>query len=56
MQEALRGALIKKGTKLKDVEDLIKLEPNGVEGVIIGKALYDKSFTYPQALKMLDRC
>ena len=43
-------------SKLKDIEDLIKLEPNGVEGIIIGKALYDKTFTFPQTLEVLDRC
>lgn len=40
-------------SNLKDVENLLKLEPNGVEGIIIGKALYDKTFTYQQALKLL---
>lgn len=40
---------------LKDIEDLLALEPNGVEGIITGKALYDKNFTYPQTLELLKR-
>jgi phosphoribosylformimino-5-aminoimidazole carboxamide ribotide isomerase len=42
-------------SKLSDIEDLLALEPNGVEGIITGKALYDKSFTYPQTLELLNR-
>jgi len=42
-------------SQLKDIEDLLALEPNGVEGIIIGKALYNKNFTYPQTLELLDR-
>jgi phosphoribosylformimino-5-aminoimidazole carboxamide ribotide isomerase len=42
-------------SRLKDVEDLLALEPNGIAGIIIGKALYDKNITYPQTLKLLDR-
>ena len=41
-------------SKLSDIEDLLALEPNGVEGIITGKALYDKSFTYPQTLELLN--
>jgi len=41
--------------KLKDIEDLLALEPNGVEGIITGKALYDKIFTYAQTLELLNR-
>ena len=41
--------------KLKDIEDLLALEPNGVEGIITGKALYDKNFTYAQTLELLNR-
>ena len=36
--------------KLKDIEDLLALEPNGVEGIIPGKAPYDKNFPYAQTL------
>ena len=42
-------------SKLTDIEDLMALEPNGVEGIITGNALYDKSFTYPQTLELLNR-
>jgi phosphoribosylformimino-5-aminoimidazole carboxamide ribotide isomerase len=42
-------------SRLKDIEDLLALEPNGIAGIIIGKALYDKNITYPQTLKLLDR-
>ena len=42
-------------SRLKDVEDLLALEPNGIAGIIIGKALYDKNITYPQTLKLLGR-
>ncbi len=42
-------------SRLKDIEDLLALEPNGIAGIIIGKALYDKNLTYPQTLKLLDR-
>jgi phosphoribosylformimino-5-aminoimidazole carboxamide ribonucleotide (ProFAR) isomerase len=41
--------------KLKDIEDLLALEPNGIEGIITGKALYDKNFTYAQTLELLNR-
>ena len=39
----------------EDAENLLALESNGVEGIIIGKALYDKSFTYSQTLELLNR-
>ena len=42
-------------SKLKDIEDLLKLESKSIEGIIIGKALYDKRFTYPQTLELLNR-
>jgi len=42
-------------SQLKDIEDLLTLEPEGVEGIIIGKALYDKNFTFPQTLELLER-
>ena len=37
---------------LKDIEALLPLEPVGVVGVIIGRALYDGSFQLPEALKL----
>jgi|TARA_B110000438_G_scaffold240251_1_gene238860 phosphoribosylformimino-5-aminoimidazole carboxamide ribotide isomerase len=41
--------------KLKDIDNLLTLETDGVEGIIIGKALYDKKFTYAQTLELLNR-
>ena len=40
--------------KLKDIESLLTLEADGVEGIITGKALYDKKFTYAQTLELLN--
>lgn len=40
---------------LKDIGDLLALEPEGIEGVITGKALYDKKFTYAQILELLNQ-
>ncbi len=39
---------------LKDIEDLIALEPVGVVGVITGKALYDKSISYRDARRLVE--
>ncbi len=38
---------------LKDIANLLALEPLGVTGVITGKGLYDKSFSYRDALKQV---
>jgi phosphoribosylanthranilate isomerase len=40
-------------SKLDDLRQLAALEPAGVEGVIVGKALYARAFTIPQALAAL---
>ena len=40
-------------SKLDDLRQLAALEPAGVEGVIVGKALYARAFTVPQALAAL---
>ena len=40
--------------KLKDIDNLLALETDGVEGIITGKALYDKKFTYAQTLELLN--
>ena len=37
-------------SKLEDITMLKKYHSDGIEGVIIGKALYEKRFTLPQAL------
>ncbi|MCK5305597.1 MAG: 1-(5-phosphoribosyl)-5-[(5-phosphoribosylamino)methylideneamino]imidazole-4-carboxamide isomerase [Candidatus Omnitrophica bacterium] len=39
-------------TTLDDLKELKKLEPLGLEGAIIGKALYDKRITLEEALKI----
>jgi phosphoribosylanthranilate isomerase len=40
-------------SKLDDLRQLAALEPAGVEGVIVGKALYSGAFTVPEALTAL---
>jgi phosphoribosylanthranilate isomerase len=40
-------------SKLDDLRQLAALEPVGLEGVIVGKALYSGAFTVPQALVAL---
>jgi len=37
-------------SSLADIEALVSLRPRGVEGAIVGKALYAGAFTFPQAL------
>src|SRR5699024_10018882 len=38
-----------------DLRSLATLEPDGVEGAIIGKALYTGSFTLPEAITAVTR-
>jgi len=38
-------------SSLEDIQALLPLEPLGVMGVIIGRALYDGHFTLPEAIK-----
>ena len=40
-------------SRLEDIKNLAKLEPYGVEGVIIGKALYDKALSFKEARDIL---
>ncbi|QPJ65086.1 MAG: 1-(5-phosphoribosyl)-5-[(5-phosphoribosylamino)methylideneamino]imidazole-4-carboxamide isomerase [Candidatus Nitrohelix vancouverensis] len=40
---------------LKDIEDLLKLEGEGVIGVIVGKALYDNTLTYQDANRLANQ-
>jgi phosphoribosylanthranilate isomerase len=42
-------------SSLADLTALAGLSPLGVEGVIIGKALYAGAFTLPQALAAVER-
>lgn len=39
-------------SSLDDIRALKELEPRGVEGVIVGKALYERAFTLPEAIKV----
>ena len=40
-------------SSLNDISSLAKEFSNGVEGVVIGRALYDKKFTFPDALRKI---
>ena len=40
-------------SSIKDIIDLSKQVTNGIEGVVIGRALYDKKFTFSDAIKSL---
>ena len=40
-------------SRLEDIKNLMKLESSGVEGVIIGKALYDKTLSYRDAKSLV---
>ena len=40
-------------SQLEDIKNLAKLESYGVEGVIVGKALYDKTLTFKEARDVL---
>jgi len=40
-------------SRLQDISDLMKLESAGVVGVITGKALYDKTVDFREALKLV---
>ena len=40
-------------SRFEDIKNLMKLESYGVEGVIIGKALYDKTLSYSDAKSLI---
>ena len=40
-------------SSLNDISRLAKEFSNGVQGVIVGRALYDKKFTLPDAIQKL---
>ena len=42
-------------SRLEDIKNLMKLESSGVEGVIIGKALYDKTLSYRDAKNLVQQ-
>lgn len=39
---------------IKDIEDLLKVQESGIEGVIIGRALYDGRIDPAEALKLVE--
>lgn len=42
-------------TSLQDLREITTLAPHGVEGALIGRALYAEAFTLPQALATVSR-
>lgn len=55
LQAAHGGSVIYSGGigQLSDLEGLVALGEQSLEGVIVGKALYERRFTVPQALAVL---
>jgi phosphoribosylformimino-5-aminoimidazole carboxamide ribotide isomerase len=39
-------------SSLEDIRQLKPLQKSGVEGVIVGRALYENNFTLPEALEL----
>ena len=54
---AVKGSLIYSGGigRLADLKGLVGLGETSLEGVIVGKALYERRFTVPEALAALGR-
>jgi len=52
MAEAVGCAVTASGgvSKLEDIRALAELEPAGVTGCIVGRALYERAFTLPEAI------
>ena len=42
-------------SSLNDISKLSEEFSNGIQGVIIGRALYDKKFTFSEALKIIKK-
>jgi phosphoribosylformimino-5-aminoimidazole carboxamide ribotide isomerase len=42
-------------SSLKDIEDISNLKEGNIEGMIIGKALYEKSIDFKEALRLVKR-
>lgn len=57
MAEATRIPLIASGgvTTLDHIRELLTIEASGVEGVIIGRALYEKTIDLREALKLVNK-
>lgn len=55
---ATRGSVVASGGvgSLDDLRDLKKIASAGVEGVIVGRALYEKVFTLSEARRALEDC
>ncbi|MDX1777771.1 MAG: HisA/HisF-related TIM barrel protein, partial [Thermodesulfobacteriota bacterium] len=57
MAEATRIPLIASGgvTTLDHIRELLTIEASGVEGIIIGRALYEKTIDLREALKLVNK-
>jgi len=57
MADATRIPIIASGgvTTLKHIKELIDLEDSGVEGIIIGRALYENSIDLKEALELVSK-
>lgn len=55
--EATKAPVVASGgvSSLADIEAIRSLTPHGVEGAIVGKALYNGNFTLPEALDVAGR-
>ncbi|HSQ53193.1 MAG TPA: 1-(5-phosphoribosyl)-5-[(5-phosphoribosylamino)methylideneamino]imidazole-4-carboxamide isomerase [Acidobacteriota bacterium] len=55
LAEAVNVPVIASGGVAR-LEDLVALSETGVEGVVVGTALYEKKFTLEEALEVVKRC
>jgi phosphoribosylformimino-5-aminoimidazole carboxamide ribotide isomerase len=57
VSRTVAGSVIYSGGigSLSDLEELVALETSGLDGVIVGKALYERRFTILEALSVLER-
>jgi len=55
LMEAVKVPVIASGG-VASLEDLVALTGTGVEGVVVGTALYEKKFTLKEALEVVKRC
>ena len=39
-----------------ELSDLVELAKTGVEGVVVGRAIYEKKFTVKEALEVVKKC
>jgi phosphoribosylformimino-5-aminoimidazole carboxamide ribotide isomerase len=54
LKKAAIGVIVSGGiSSLRDITDLKPLEKEGVRGVIVGKALYERRFTLREAMKLV---